>query len=202
MINKADLVEGGKIEEKLKESGELKTLEEFLREEKQQSQDEIMYYIKEYGTTDELVDYYITNNKLDEIVEVASSDNNLISNFTQKVLNKCNQKGISIDFCIRLNALRDKMPVSNKLMELMTEFFKERQDTYNLVQLYQINKQYIKAAREALNAARIMMEIEKKNLFWKLAEKSLYEFGESIGETEAVDCEFKGKVDSSFVNRS
>jgi hypothetical protein len=149
-------------------------LDEYLKKEKNVIIEETLYYVKKYGTTTQLLSFFIDNNMLKETVDYIIENKITHDLFTNEVIEPCFKKREQMgSLCSSLKDAYLQKKNSLELIKEVIDFLKSKEAHIDLILLYELLNDYLQAALQAIHITRKTEDVETRIMYYNSAIKNL-----------------------------
>jgi len=162
---------------KLKNYIDVILLDEYLKREKQVIINETSYYVKTYGTSIQLLNFYIDNDMLGDTIDYIINNRVPLKVFTEEVVKKCfKKKQMMYSLCSSLQKVYAQNKYAQELIFQVINFLKKENAHQELINLYVLMNDYLEAALEAIRIIKKTEEIDIKLAYYTKASQNLNEY--------------------------
>lgn len=152
-------------------------LDEYLKNERNVIVNETLYYIKTYGTTTQLLNFYIDNDLLDDTVNYLINNRIPLDVFKEEVVKKCYEKRkMMYSLCLSLRKVYQSNKYAKDLIEEVIIFLKVQEAHEELIEVYMMMNDYLKASLEAINIIKKTTDVDVKMQYYQKAALNLSEY--------------------------
>jgi hypothetical protein len=178
-------------------------LDEYLKNEKSIIINETLYYVKRYGTTTQLLNFYIDNDLLDDTVNYLINNRIPLDVFKEEVVKKCHEKKkMMYSLCLSLKKVYMNNSYAKDLIESVISFLKMNSAHEELIEVYMILNDHLKASLEAINIIKKTTDVNVKVQYYQKAALNLNEFLSSNTGTIIQICDGEEDFQRRKVERS
>lgn len=152
-------------------------LDEYLKREKQVIINETSYYVKTYGTSIQLLNFYIDNDLLGDTIDYIINNRISLDVFTEEVVKKCfKKKQMMYSLCSSLQKVYTQNKYGKDLIFEVINFLKKENAHQELINLYVLMNDYLEAALEAIFIIKKTDDVDIKLAYYIKASQNLNEY--------------------------
>lgn len=190
---------------KLKNYIDVILLDEYLKKEKKVIIEETLYYVKQYGTPTQLLNFYIDNDMLDETIDYIINNTIKKEVFTDEVVKRCFKKRrMMLSLCSSLKKAYMNNKYALDLIEEVIKFLRQENSHEDLIQLYMLLNDYLQAALQAIQITKKTNDVEVMIEYYNKAVENLKEHLSNNKESIIHNKEhndFQKKIDRNSLER-
>lgn len=172
-----------------------------MKREKQVIINETSYYVKTYGTSIQLLNFYIDNDMLGDTIDYIINNRVSLTVFTEEVVKKCfRKKQMMYSLCSSLQKVYTQNKYAHDLIFEVVNFLKKENAHQELINLYVLMNDYLEAALEAIVIIKKTDDVDIKLSYYIKAAQNLNEYLNTHNSTKVIHIFDSNSSEEGIIN--